>query len=258
MLFRKENSRIYLLITGLMTIFLMGIFIGNVIPLNRNAEVSQISKSLELDNAKKIDVKLLAIDNEGKGVTPTLLTEVRPGSGLVLVNINDVLAEVDAQYSARIAKQVAENLGMKSLNSTDVIFNIITHADFIGGQSAGSAMALSLISLVNNKEINKSVMITGAIDANGTILEVGEIYKKSLAAKNAGALTLLVPVNESSNLIEYNKVRKCGDVEMGAESSSRKYCETRFNERKVNIGKDLGLNVLEVANISEAMRYYFV
>ncbi len=258
----KKNSNIYLIITGLAAIFLTGIFIGQASFLREQVIEDSLQKpSLEVFGSKVAETKLLAIDNEGKGVTPLLVTEIRPGSGLVLVNVNDVLAEVDAQYSARLAKQVTENIAGVTLNQTDVIFNIITHANFVGGQSAGSAMALSLLSLVEDANVNKSVMITGAIDANGTILEVGEVYKKSLAAKKAGAAMLLVPVNGSSNLVDYEKIRKCGTItEKGFINESyvgKNYCETRFHERKINIGTEIGLKVIEVANISEAMKYYF-
>jgi len=241
-------------------IFFVGLIAGRF-TFSKEKQLLEENNKVILKEPRKIEINLLAVDDTGKGVTPKLITQIRPGTGLVLVNINNVLAEVDAQYSARLAKKVAESVSGINLNETDVIFDILTSANFIGGQSAGGAMALSLISLIENKEINQSVMITGAIDENGTIHEVGEVYKKSVAAKKAGGLTVLVPLNESSNLVEYNKIRKCTQMpegKFGDVYAGKKYCQTRFEGRKVNLGEEIGIDVIEVKDVKEAMIYYFI
>ena len=242
----------------------MGVLIGQLTfkPKELSVEASYRPSNLNFEDGKKVETTLLAVDSEGRGVAPSLITEVRPGSGQVLVNINQVLAEIDAQYSARVAKQVVENISGLSLENVDVSFNIITNANFIGGQSAGGAMTLSLLSLILDKEINRSVLVTGSVDGNGSIIGAGEIVKKAGAAKKAGATILLVPPGASSELSTYEKVRKCGDIDFGIfindKYEGKEYCETRYEEKKINIGEEMGLDVIEVSSIKEAMEYYFV
>ena len=36
------------------------------------------------------------------------------------------------------------------------------------------------------------------------------------------------------------------------------YCETKFKEKKLSIGKDIGIKVVEIKDIGEAINYYFI
>ena len=259
-----HNSRKnYLIFFLVISIFLVGIAIGQYSTMNfKNGGVSELEYPvLKLDDSTKIETKIMAVDTNGKGIAARLVTEIRDGEGLVLVNINDILADVNAQYSARLAKKITESLSENKLNETDVIFNIITDAVVVGGQSAGSAMALSLLSLVLDREINQSVIITGSVDENGTILDAAGIYEKSKAAKKEGGKLMLVPIGTSSNSVEYQKIRRCGDVDLNfffEDQADKKYCETRFEERKINIGEEIDIVIREIENVSEAINYYFV
>jgi len=137
-------------------IFYLGTFFGKT----NNKEVSKAEsiRALTIDE-KVIKTKVVAVDNKGVGVTADLFTEIRPGSGLVLVNINDLLADINTQYSARIAAQVAKNFTGFDLSNVDVIFNLKAQANVIGGQSAGSAMAISVIAALVNKTLRDDVII---------------------------------------------------------------------------------------------------
>ena len=258
------NGKKYLVFLFIIAIFVTGIAIGQYSTVKYgDGDTPEVEYPvLKLDDSNKVETTIMAVDTNGKGVAASLVTEIRDGNGLVLVNINDVLADVNAQYSARLAKQITESISQKKLNGTDVIFNIITNAVVVGGQSAGSAMALSLLSLVLEREINQSVMITGSVDVNGTLLDAAEIYEKSKAAKEEGGKLVLVPIGAGSNSVEYQKIRRCGDVDLNLflveEEEDKKYCETRFEERKINIGEELDIEIKEITNVSEAVNYYFV
>ncbi|MDP3916856.1 MAG: S16 family serine protease [Nanoarchaeota archaeon] len=242
-------------------IFILGIMIGQV-SNNQKNDSKDHNKLLELGDTKKVTSTILALDSYGNGVAAKLVTEIRKGNGLVLVNVNDILADVNAQYSARLAKIVTENLTGLKLDNTDVIFNILTDASIVGGQSAGGVMALSLLSLVTNNTINNSVMATGAIDSNGTFVSVDGVLEKSKAAKKEGGKMVLVPIGNSGDVSEYNKIRKCGEIDVkkfvGIDFDGKEYCETIFEERKINIGRELNIDVVEVSNIQEAEKYYFI
>jgi predicted S18 family serine protease len=250
-----EKDVIILLILAI--VFVGGLFVGKA-RLGLEQEITdfenpyELFKDISIEGSKNTESILVAVDSQGHGVAAKLYTEVRKGSGLVLVNINNVLADVNAQYSARIAKVVAENISNMKLDEIDIVFNIVTNATVIGGQSAGGAMALSVLSLLLNKEINESVMVTGAIDGNGSIKDASEIFNKAKAAKDNGGEVMLVPPGLSTGESEFIKVRKCGLIGGG------NYCETRFVEREINIGRELAIKVIEVTDVREAMEYYFI
>lgn len=230
-----------------LAIFIIGISIGRTAP---HAE-EQTRVSLSAPGGKEIIAKIVAVDNEGKGASASLVTELRPGNGLVLVNINDVLADFNTQYSARTAVQAARNYTHLDLSSIDIIFNIKTNANVIGGQSAGSTMALSVVAGLLNKTIKPHTIMTGSVQADGTVGDAGAIKEKAKAAKEANATLFLVPPGTSSEAKSYKKEKQCG---MYDEYS---YCEIRYVEDKKNIGDAIHIDIIEVSTIAEAAQHYF-
>jgi predicted S18 family serine protease len=188
-----------------------------------------------------------AINTNGEGVTAILTTQLKTGSGLVLVNINDALADYELQYSARLATQSALNFSGKRLDGFDVIYNIKTDANFISGSSAGASMAISLISLLEEREINENVAITGTIKEDGSIGEVSGIIKKAEAVKKAGLEILLIP-EESYVADKAERKISCDYYGKG------EYCETRYvvsNEYEIS-----GIKIIKVKNLNEAIEYF--
>jgi len=226
-------------------IFFFGFFIGKF-------GFEEVVEVVVFEGEGKVSSNLAAVDATNNGVLAKLETEVRDGSGLVLVNINNILADVNAQYSARVATQVAREYANVSLEKKDVVFNVLTNASVIGGQSAGGAMALSVLSLILDKEINGSVIITGSITEDGGIGNASGIYEKAKAAKENGMDLILVPEGVGEVVSNYKKIRKCGSY-VGSY-----LCETDFEEVFVNVGEDIGIEVIEVYDIEEAVSYYFV
>ena len=104
-----------------------------------------------------VTAKLVAVDDEGNGVTADLTATVRTGKGLVLVNINNLVADIDTQTSARKAAEVAANVAEVDLNKYDVVFDIKTNADKISGGSAGTPMTLAAIAAFSNKSLKEDV-----------------------------------------------------------------------------------------------------
>ena len=61
------------------------------------------------------------------------------------------------------------------------------------GPSAGLAVFAALVSLVKKQKIKNDVAMTGEITLRGTVLPVGGIKEKILAAKEAGIKTVILP-----------------------------------------------------------------
>ncbi|MEM5871803.1 MAG: S16 family serine protease [Candidatus Aenigmatarchaeota archaeon] len=191
-----------------------------------------------------------AIDEEGNGMTVTFNVQLVPGNGRILVNIDKILFWTDTQNSIRIATKVASNITGKNLTDYDIIYTIITNATSVEGPSAGAALTLLTIGVLENKKINEKIFITGTINPDGSIGQVSEILKKAKVAKEAGAEVLLVPPFQSKE-IKYETKRYCEKFGIA------EICTIESLPIKINISDEVGIKVIEVSNIKDAMRYIF-
>lgn len=203
----------------------------------------------QLTESKVIEFKIVAVDANNKGVSADLITEVRPGTGLVLVNINDVLADLNMQVSARVAAKVAGEYALKNMSQYDVLYRIKTDAEIVGGQSAGSSMAAATIAALLNLSLRPNVILTGPMLEDGTITEAGAVIQKAEAAKSLNASLFLVPKGGNEGFVGYTRKKDCTLVEQGT------YCTVRTIEQKANIAEIVGISMQEVEDITDAMRY---
>ncbi len=162
--------------------------------------------------------------------------KVSNGSGHVFMDTMP-MTQMDMQGSARIASKVAFDITGKNQNKYDVYYIVRSDVPVIGGPSAGATLCVATIAALNNWSINKDVMMTGMINPDGSIGPVGGILEKLKAAKSLNMKYFLIPkgeryVNAGEGLGENNTV----DV--------------------VKYGKELGITVIEVKSINDAL-YYF-
>ncbi|MCX6821412.1 MAG: hypothetical protein NTW30_01405 [Candidatus Aenigmarchaeota archaeon] len=123
------------------------------------------------------------------------MIEVNPGKGRVLMDTNPFL-EPDTQYSAETAVKVTQNYTGKSLNDRDVIVSFDTTGQLLGGPSTGAAMTITTIAAIEQKNIKTNVAITGTIEPDGEIGQIGGVVQKAEAAAKNGIKLFLVPNDE--------------------------------------------------------------
>ncbi len=113
--------------------------------------------------------------------------------------------------SMNVAKTLAWNLTKKTiknkiLNEKNKEKGIHIHcpegAIPKDGPSAGTAITVCIYSLLNNKKIKNDVAITGEINLQGKVTEIGGLELKILGAIKAGVKTIIFP---KSNIKDYNK-----------------------------------------------------
>lgn len=202
----------------------------------------------------EVEIKIPAIariDGEEVGVITTLKVLAIPGDGRTLTNIENLLFWVDTQHSIRTAKKVASEITGMDLSKIDIIYTIETNASLIGGESAGAAITIATIAVLQNKDLNESVIITGTIDRDGNIGKVGGITLKGQAAKEYGAKLYLVPKGQGS-IEEYEPIEKCEKI--GAIT----LCRIEYKAKEINVGEVVGIEVVEVENIEDALKYFLV
>jgi Lon-like ATP-dependent protease len=75
------------------------------------------------------------------------------------------------------------------------------------GPSAGITMTSSLLSLALNTPIKEHVAMTGEITLTGKVLRIGGLREKTVAARRAGAKTVIFPKDNMSDWLELPEVR---------------------------------------------------
>jgi len=74
------------------------------------------------------------------------------------------------------------------------------------GPSAGITMATSLLSLALDQPLNPAIAMTGELTVTGKVLRIGGLREKTVAARRAGANTIIFPADNSSDWSELPEV----------------------------------------------------
>ena len=123
--------------------------------------VLMILITLATVSAKSGSMKLLAVSNlgfESKGSVADLFLEVDEGQGRVFIE-SFPLSKLDTQISTRFAKEVACSFIEKDCSNYDFFYTIRANSAIIGGPSAGAAIAVLTISVLEDLPLDESMTI---------------------------------------------------------------------------------------------------
>ena len=114
---------------------------------------------------------------------------------LLTGNQGDIMKE-----SMKVSKTVSLNYisqYFKKINIAKQEYGIHIHCPNGGtpkdGPSAGSGITLAIISFITKKKIRHNFAITGEIDLDGNVIQIGGLHSKLNGAKSAGVNTVLCP-----------------------------------------------------------------
>jgi uncharacterized protein len=258
----KKNKAFFYLLAILIIIVILDVALYVYAPekkaipaINNNNNNHQDAKKyytefIETENYTSIEMLLPAIDNSGNGTIAKLKVEAERGKGRTLIDVDNLLFFADTQHSIRVARLVAQDVTGKNMSDYNLIYSLNANASVIGGPSAGAALAIATIAAVQGVKPKNTVMITGAINRDGTIGPVSDILQKAVASEEVGAKILLVPLLQSRDVVYETKqsCEKFGDTEL---------CTSETRPKRVNITDETGIKIVEIENIKEAMNYFF-
>lgn len=191
-------------------------------------------------------IPIVAVNMDNVGTTGQVNVKLIPGENNVLVETNPFL-EPDLQYSTNMAVAVAQSVSKTSAADHDFVVSYDIDSDVVGGGSAGAATALAAIAVLEDKEIQSGVAITGTISPDGRIGPVGGIVAKARAIADSGHHTFLVPEGQSKFTV---MERQFGNM-----------FETRVVRQEIDLVKEVekyGLEIIEVSNLEEAAELMLV
>lgn len=127
------------------------------------------------------------------------------GEGKLLLTgqLGDVMQE-SAQAALSYVKSQSEALHFDPtfFQKHDIHVHVPAGASPKDGPSAGITIATALASLVTRHSVIPEVAMTGEITLRGRVLPIGGLKEKTLAAKQAGIKTVILPERNQKDLVE--------------------------------------------------------
>ncbi|MFH1126931.1 MAG: S16 family serine protease [archaeon] len=233
-----------------MLAFLFGISVGIHKNTSTPATISlsnTCSKApLVIHDERRASIRLPAVNRNGTGVSANLDVSVVPGSGQILINLNRVLSKEETLNSIRMAALVASDIANIEIIDHDIIYDLYANATVLEGPSAGAAITLATIAVLEDKKIRDDVMITGTINHDGTIGPAGKIKEKAISAKENGAKAFYVSVGSSTE-INYTEEEFCHTW------GTYEYCQPEIKATIIDLSEEAGIQIIEAENIRDIL-----
>jgi ATP-dependent Lon protease len=179
-------------------------------------------------------------------------TKMKGKGNLILTGqLGDVMKE-SAQAALSYLGSNAKSLGLPEdfHSKIDIHIHVPAGATPKDGPSAGVTMLTALASLLTGRLVRNDLAMTGEITLRGSVLPIGGVKEKVLAAHRAGIKTVLLPERNrldldeippsvlEGNQVEFVFVREMGEVLhlalMSREESKSKSVNLPFEQLPVN------------------------
>lgn len=138
-----------------------------------------------------------------------------PGSGKLLLTgqLGDIMKE-SAQAAVTYAKSHAQLFGIRQemFSEYDIHIHLPAGAIPKDGPSAGITLLTSALSAYTQRSIDSSYAMTGELNLQGSVLPIGGLKEKILAAKQNGFSHVIIPKLNEKDMEEIEEIRDGLDI----------------------------------------------
>ena len=135
----------------------------------------------------------------------TIEVSILPGKGELILTgkLGEVMRE-SGQAAMTYTRSRAAQLGLDKwfYRDVDIHVHIPEGASPKDGPSAGITMCAAVVSALTGVPTRPDVAMTGEITLRGTVLPIGGLNEKAVAARRAGIKTVLIPRDNAKDLAE--------------------------------------------------------
>src|SRR5215469_6146184 len=142
-------------------------------------------------------------ENGGTLLPVEVVTMTGKGHLMVTGQLGDVMQESARAALSYIRSRADELRIPASFSETmDIHIHLPEGAIPKDGPSGGITMAAAVISALTRRAVRSDLAMTGEITLRGRVLAIGGLKEKALAAHRAGIRTLIIPRENSKDLVE--------------------------------------------------------
>lgn len=140
----------------------------------------------------------------GGDILPIEATLFKGKGELVLTGSLGEVMQESCRIALNYIKSNMKEIGITSkvLEENDIHIHVPEGAVNKDGPSAGVAVTTTLISLLLNKAVDKSIAMTGEITLRGRVLPIGGLKEKVIGAHRAGIKKVFIPYENEKDLDE--------------------------------------------------------
>ena len=147
-------------------------------------------------------VNTLAVSNSGGTLSKIEVVTCKGNDKLTITgNAGNILKE-----SISVVLTMLKLKYKYSFHNEDIHVHFLDASSKKDGPSAGIALSVALCSLKENKKVPSDVAFTGEVSLNGSILKIGGLKEKLIAAYNKNIKVVYMPKDNVEDLVNIPKV----------------------------------------------------